>query len=76
MGEPNMSNSYYPQSGRTHCELKYLSSNGKEIKRDSLSSDERNGKSPNRKIFIDSFCIYGVWNNSGEAIRPDIPLDY
>ncbi len=31
MGEPDMSNSYYPQSGRTHCEVKYLSNNGKEI---------------------------------------------
>lgn len=61
MGEPSIGNLYYPKNiGRKHCELKYLSSNGKEIKRDSLSSDERNGKSPNRKICIVSFWIYGV----------------
>lgn len=61
MGEPNIGNLYYPENtGRTHCELKYLSSNGKEIKRDSLSSDERRGRSPNRKICIGSFCTCGV----------------
>jgi hypothetical protein len=32
---------------RTQCELKYLSSIGKEIKRDSRSSDERSGNSSN-----------------------------
>lgn len=61
MGEPNIGNLYYPEyTGGTHWELKYLSTNGKEIKRDSLSSDERNGKSPNRKFCIGSFWNYGV----------------
>lgn len=32
MGEPNTGNRYCLQSRRTHCELKYLSSNGEEIK--------------------------------------------
>lgn len=33
MGEPNVGNLHYPKDiGRKHCELKYLSSNGKEIK--------------------------------------------
>ena len=41
MGEPNIGNLYNPK-------LKYLSNNGKEIKRDSPSSDERRGRSPNR----------------------------
>lgn len=35
------------RSGREVSELKYLSSWRQEIKRDSLSSDERNGTSPN-----------------------------
>lgn len=61
MGEPNIGNLYYPKYiGGRHCKLKYLSSNGKEIKRDSLSSDERNGKSLNHEICIVSFCTYGV----------------
>lgn len=47
MGEPNTVNRYYPQSGRTPSELKYLSNWGKEIKRDSVSSDERKRKSLN-----------------------------
>ena len=76
MGEPNTGNRYCLQSRRTRGELKYLSSHGKEIKRDSLSSDERNGRSPNHKIRIGSFCIYGVWSNSREANRPDRGNDY
>ncbi len=32
MGEPNTGNLYWLQSSRRHCELKYLSSNGGEIK--------------------------------------------
>ena len=73
MGEPNTVNLYYLNIRWTHCELKYLSSNGKEIKRDSLSSDERNGNSPNRKICIGSFCIYGVVGLTlGEANKPNI----
>lgn len=38
---------YDPHSGWTLCELKHLSSRGKEINRDSLSSGERTGNSPN-----------------------------
>ena len=60
MGEPNTSNLYYLKIRETHCELKYLSSNGKEIKRDSLSSDERNGNSPNCRYRIGSFWYYRV----------------
>ena len=60
MGEPNTSNWYCAETARTRGELKYLSSRGKYIKRDSLSSDERNGRSPNHRIFTGSFCIYGV----------------
>ena len=60
MGEPNTGNLYCSEMERTHGELKYLSSRGKEIKRDSLSSDERNGNSPNRKYCIGSFGITGL----------------
>ena len=73
MGEPNTSNLYYLQSREIHCELKYLSSNGQEIKRDSLSSDERNGKSPNCKYCIGSFWCYRVVGITlGEANKPNI----
>ena len=49
MGEPIEVNPRCPFIGRTPAELKYLSKRGKEIKiRDSRSSDERNGKSPNQ----------------------------
>ena len=73
MGEPNVSNLHYLYYRETHCELKYLSSNGKEIKRDSLSSDERNGKSPNRKYCISSFWYYGVVGITlGETNKPNI----
>ena len=51
MGEPNTANLYYPLSGRTPSELKYLSNWGKEIKRDSVSSDERKRKS------LNSWCV-------------------
>ena len=51
MGEPNIGNLYYLLNRGTHCELKYLSSNGKEIKRDSLSSGERKGSSPNLEFY-------------------------
>ena len=68
-----MSNSYYLKNRRTLCELKYLSSKGKEIKRDSLSSDERNGSSSNHKNSIVSFLFYGVVGLIyGEANKPDI----
>ena len=58
------------RNGRTHCELKYLSSNGKEIKRDSLSSDERNGNSPNRKNLIDSIDFTGYGITLGRLLDP------
>jgi hypothetical protein len=60
MGEPNTGNQYCHKIWRTHCELKYLSSNGEEIKRDSLSSDERNGKSSNLLYVSVGRCIIGV----------------
>ena len=73
MGEPKRGNLSYPLIGRTHGELKYLSSHGKEIKRDSLSSDERNGNSPNHKMRVGSFCTYGVVGIVfGEANKPNI----
>ena len=72
MGEPNFGNRNCLQCRRKHCELKYLSSNGKEIKRDSLSSDERNGKSPNCKILIGSFVFTGYGETLGEANKPNI----
>ena len=72
MGEPNTGILYYPQCGRKHCELKYLSSNGKEIKWDSLSSDERNGKSPNHNSVEVAFGIMGFGKTLGEANKPNI----
>ena len=51
MGEPNTVNRYYLLSRRTPSELKYLSNWGKEIKRDSVSSDERKRKS------LNSWCV-------------------
>ena len=51
MGEPNMVNPYYLLSRRTPSELKYLSNWGKEIKRDSVSSDER------KRISLNSWCV-------------------
>ena len=63
---------YLERRGR-HGELKYLSSHGKEIKRDSLSSDERRGKSSNHKNIIGSSLFYGVVGLIyGEATKPDI----
>lgn len=59
MGEPNTGN-LYCQKWRTRCELKYLSSIGKEIKRDSLSSDERRGRSSNLLYVRAGRCIIGV----------------
>ena len=35
-------------AGAALCEVNHLSSTGREINRDSLSSGERNGRSPNR----------------------------
>lgn len=76
MGEPNTSNLYYLQCRRTRCELKYLSSNGKEIKRDSLSSDERKGKSPNHNTVQVAFGVMGYGKTLGEANKPNIEYYY
>ena len=46
MGEPYLSRQII-RYGRKPAELKYLSKLGKEINRDSESSDERNWNSPN-----------------------------
>jgi hypothetical protein len=47
MGEPYVLKVRNPIIGRTPAELKYLSKQGKEINRDSESSDERNRNSLN-----------------------------
>lgn len=47
MGEPYVLIVRNPNIGRTPAELKYLSKQGKEINRDSESSDERNRNSLN-----------------------------
>ena len=64
---------YYLQRRGRHGELKYLSIHGKEIKRDSLSSDERKGISSNHRNSIVSFLFYGVVGLVyGEANKPGI----
>ena len=71
MGEPYLPRQII-QYGWTPAELKYLSKQGKEINRDSESSDERNWNSPNLYGAKDEpVAVKGLHDVSSQCSRSD-----
>ena len=71
MGEPYLSRQII-RYGWTLAELKYLSKQGKEINRDSESSDERNWNSPNLYGAKDKpVAVEGLHDVSPQSLNSD-----